>query len=136
MGIDARRISLWDTLRLLAAVSVPALLWGLVAPNRLFVPLLSRLNAGQWGVRLLDELRRKYGCEHLWGWFPFRRTLLVLDPESIDAGSWRNSSSRPRWLPCSPGSGSTWPGPASNRARSPICGTISRSSCERSPVHE
>jgi hypothetical protein len=84
MGIDARRISLWDTLRLLAAVSAPAFLWGLVAPNRLFVPLLSRLNAGEWGVRLLDELRRKYACEHLWYCFRSADPARV-GPGSIDA---------------------------------------------------
>jgi cytochrome P450 len=73
-------------------------LWGLVAPNRLFVPLLSRLNAGEWGVRLLDELRRKYACEHLWVWFPFRRTLLVLDPESIDAVFRSDANTADPWL--------------------------------------
>jgi cytochrome P450 len=85
MSIDVRKISLWDTLRLLLFVAAPAALWGLVAPNRFFVSRLSRWNTGQWTMRFLRELREKYRCDHLWTWFPFKRTLLVLDPKSMDA---------------------------------------------------
>ncbi len=85
MRIDTRTISLWDTLRLQLVVAVPAFLWGLVAPNRFFVACLCRWNAGQWTVRLLGELREKYQCDHLWAWFPSKRTLLVLNQKSIDA---------------------------------------------------
>jgi cytochrome P450 len=82
---DAKKISLWDTLRLQLFVTVPAFLWGLVAPNPLFVTLLCRWDAGRATVRFIEGLRRKYGCDHLWVHFPVRKTLLVLDPASIDA---------------------------------------------------
>jgi cytochrome P450 len=85
MGIEARKISRWDVLRLQLLVTIPASLWGLVVPNRFFVWLLSRWDAGRCTNRFFLELRRKYACDHLWGWFPSRRTLLVLDPESTDA---------------------------------------------------
>jgi len=91
MGIDVRTISLWDTFRLQIFVSLPALLWGLVAPNRFFVSCLSRWNAGQCTMRFFRDLREKYRCDHLWGWFPswgwfpFKRTLLVLNQKSMDA---------------------------------------------------
>ena len=87
--LEAKRLSLWDTLRLQAAVSLPAFVWGIVAPNRLGVALLCWLNAGRAPVRLFAGLRSKYRCDHLWTWFPawfsMRSTLLVLDPESMDA---------------------------------------------------
>lgn len=85
MAIEARKISWWDTLRLQRYVSGPAFLWGLVAPNRLFVSWLSKLNAGQSTTRFLSDLRQKYRSDHLWSWFPFGRTLLVLNRESMDA---------------------------------------------------
>lgn len=85
MAIEVRKISRWDALRLQGFVSVPAFLWGLVAPNRLFVSCLSRRNAGQSTIRFLSDLRQKYRCDHLWSWFPFGRTLLVLNQESMDA---------------------------------------------------
>ena len=85
MAIEVRTASLWDSLRLQVFVAVPAALWGLVAPNRFLVALLCRWNAGRATKRFLGDLRRKYGCEHLWVWFPPGRTLLVLDPESMDA---------------------------------------------------
>lgn len=84
MGIDAKRISLWDTLRLQFYVALPTSLWGLAAPNRLFVALLTKWDAGKYAVRFLDELRSKYRCGHLWVWFPLKKTLLVFDPESVD----------------------------------------------------
>src|SRR4249920_1654344 len=85
MAIEAKRLSLWDTLRLQAAVSLPATLWGFVAPNRLGVTLLCWLNAGRAPRRVLSEFRKTHRCDHLWTWFPVRSTLLVLDPESMDA---------------------------------------------------
>ena len=91
MALEAKRLSLWDTLRLQAAVSLPAAVWGIVAPNRFGVALLCWLNAGRAPVRLFADFRTKYRCGHLWTWFPAwrwfpaRPTLLVLDPESMDA---------------------------------------------------
>jgi len=74
-----------DTVRLQLIVTVPAWLWGVVAPRRRFVPLLARWRAGQRGMRFLEELRERYGSTRLWTWFPFRRTLVVLDADGIDA---------------------------------------------------
>ncbi len=85
MALEAKRLSLWDTLRLQFFVSLPATVWGIVVPNRLGVALLCRLNAGRPPVRLLAEFRSKYRCGHLWTWFPLRSTLLVLDPQGMDA---------------------------------------------------
>jgi hypothetical protein len=82
MAIEAKKISWWDMLRLQVFVSAPSFLWGLVAPNRLGVSLLCRLNAGP---KIFSDLREKYGSDHLWSWFPMHSTLLVLDPDSIDA---------------------------------------------------
>jgi cytochrome P450 len=80
-----KTISAWDTLRVQFYLTLPGALWGLVAPTRLGVTLLTKWNAGYATVRFLDELRSKYACGHLWTLFPFRKTLLVLDPETIDA---------------------------------------------------
>ncbi len=85
MALDVKEISLWDTLRLHVFVVAPAALWGLVAPNRLFVSWLSKRDAGRRTADFLDGLRKKYQCEHLWSWFLWWRTLLVLDRQSIDA---------------------------------------------------
>jgi hypothetical protein len=46
---------------------------------------LSRWDTGRRATRFFSDLREKYQSEHLWGFFPFRSTLLVLDPESMDA---------------------------------------------------
>jgi cytochrome P450 len=85
VALDVKEISLWDTLRLHVFVVIPAALWGLVAPNRLFVSWLSKRDAGRHTAGFLDGLRKKYQCEHLWSWFLWWRTLLVLDRQSIDA---------------------------------------------------
>jgi cytochrome P450 len=85
MSIDVKRISLWDTLRLCLFVGLFTILWGVAGPNRFFVSRLSKWNAGQWTMSFFHRLREKYGCDHLWAWFPLRRTLLVLDPKTMDA---------------------------------------------------
>jgi cytochrome P450 len=84
MGIQTRKISAWDWLRLQLLVTLPTLLWGVVVPNRPFVALLTRWDVAARAARFIAGLRRKYGCEHLWVRFPLQRTLLVLDPASID----------------------------------------------------
>jgi len=82
MGVD--RLSWWDTLRLQVYVSVPGFLLGLVTANRFFLPLFAKRDAARATLRFLTELRGRYHCDHLWAWFPIRRTLLVLDPQTID----------------------------------------------------
>jgi cytochrome P450 len=98
MPIEARSASLWDNLRLQLFVTFPGALWGLVAPNRLGVALLCWLNAGHATFGFLSDLRRKYRCDHLWVWFPFRRTLLVLDPDSADAVLRSEDNAADPWL--------------------------------------
>jgi cytochrome P450 len=85
MAIAVRKMSWWDTLRFHGLVTTPNFLLGLVAPNRVFVSLLSRWDAGRFAMRFLSDLRQKYECDHLRLWFPFTMTLLVLSRESGDA---------------------------------------------------
>jgi cytochrome P450 len=89
MTIEVKKISLWDTLRLQLFVSIPAFFLGLVAGNRWVVSYVSRHGAGRATMHFFRDLRDKYRCDHLWawfpGWFPVRRTLLVLAPETIEA---------------------------------------------------
>jgi cytochrome P450 len=85
MGIEARKISRLDSLRLQLHLSIPAFLLGLVVPNRLFLSLAARRGGGRATMRFLRELRDKYGCDRLWAWFPLRRTLLVFAPDAIDS---------------------------------------------------
>lgn len=84
-AIAVGRLSAWDTLRVQLRVSIPTALRGFVAANRWPSWLRSRSNAGRPMMRLLRELRAKYRADHLWTWFPLRRTLLVFAPESIEA---------------------------------------------------
>jgi len=85
MALEVRKLSLWDTLRFQCRVSVPAFLWGLAAPNRILVGLLVRWNAGEATNRFLSGLRQKYRSSYLRLWFPFSATLLVMDPQGMDA---------------------------------------------------
>jgi cytochrome P450 len=86
MTIAAKEIGWWDNLRLLLVVILPGAIWGLFAPRRFGVWLLSSFDAGKYTARFLSALRQKYGCSHLWiRLFPGGRTLLVLEAESIDA---------------------------------------------------
>ncbi len=85
MAIEVRTISLWDTLRLQWFVSVPGFFQGLVAPNRRFLSWRCRHGAGRSTMHFFRDLRSKYRCDHLWVWFPFGRTLLVLAPETMEA---------------------------------------------------
>ena len=81
----APKLGLQDTLRFHLGVTTPALLWGLIAPNRWFVPLLSWLNAGRCVAGTLNALREKHG-DRFWVTFPFGLaglTLVALDPDSM-----------------------------------------------------
>jgi cytochrome P450 len=82
-----KAISWWDTLRLQLYVALPVALWGVVAPQRLGVRLVVRLDWGRRTRAFLAALRERYACDYLRVWFPFswHRTLLVLDPPGIDA---------------------------------------------------
>ena len=89
MPIQVRRMSWVDTLRLQLFVTIPAFLWGLVAPNRWSVSWLCKRDVGRSTFRFLSELRRRYRCDRLWTWFPLGstglvRTLVVLDAAGID----------------------------------------------------
>lgn len=85
MATHVGKLSLWDTLRFQCLVSAPAALWGLATPNRSLVRKLVRWNAGERTARFLSALRRKYGSSYLRLWFPWSPTLLVMDPDGMDA---------------------------------------------------
>jgi cytochrome P450 len=85
MPVEARKLSWADTLRLQLRLTIPAFLLGIVVPNRPFLWLAVRLGAGRPTMRLLQALRAKYACDHLWSRFPVRRTLLVFAPDTIEA---------------------------------------------------
>jgi cytochrome P450 len=85
MAAEPGQMSLWDTLRLQWYVVLQTSVLGVVAPNRLGLALLTQLSAGRSVMRFLSELRERYGARPLWTWFPFRRTLLVLDAPGIEA---------------------------------------------------
>ena len=83
--IEVKRLSLWDTLRVQWFVSIPTLSLGLVAAKRCLLWSRSRPGAGRSTMQLLRELREKYRCDHLWLWFPLRRTLMAFAPETFEA---------------------------------------------------
>lgn len=96
--VTSRAISWWDTLRLQCFVVLPAWLWGVVAPRRRFVPMVVRRDLARRTMAFLAGLRERYACEHLWTWFPVCRTLLVLDPLSIDALLAGDANAADPWL--------------------------------------
>jgi len=83
--IEAKRLSRWDMLRVQWLVSIPTFLLGVVAAKRCLLWSRARPGAGWSAMQLLRELREKYHCDHLWLWFPLRRTLLALAPETFEA---------------------------------------------------
>lgn len=84
MHNETREVSWADSARLQLYLSIPAFLLGLVAPNRFFLWLFVKGSVGKRSARFLRHLRGKYGCDHLWVWFPVRRTLLVMAPATMD----------------------------------------------------
>lgn len=85
MLVETRQASWWDSLRLQLFVSLPTFIAGVVVPRRWFLAWQCRRGAGRRTMRFLAALREKYGCDHLWTWFPLRRTLLVFAPETMEA---------------------------------------------------
>lgn len=85
MDNETREVSWIDSARLQLHLSIPVFLLGLVAPNRFFLWLFVKCGVGEHSARFLRNLRDKYGCDHLWVWFPLRRTLLVMAPTTMDA---------------------------------------------------
>lgn len=94
----SRAISSWDWLRAQIFVLLPIAAWGLVAPQRLLVPLVVRLDAGRRTRAFLGELRERYGCDCLWLRFPLRRTLLLLDPLASDELLASEDNAADAWL--------------------------------------
>jgi len=76
-----KKLGWWDTIRFHVTVTIVSFLCGFVAPIRLFVPVLVKLNAAQWRVRTLDALREKHKCDLFW--VPLLG-LVVLDGHNID----------------------------------------------------
>lgn len=95
---ESRAVSWWDNLRLQWFVTLPVALWGLVAPNRLLVPLVVRFDLARRAQRFLEDLRKRYGSERLRVWFPFHATVLLLDPEGMDALLASEANAADPWL--------------------------------------
>ena len=72
-----------DCLRLQHYVTLPGILGGSVAPNPRFWPYLVRKQSAAKTIKFFLGLQKKYG-RRAWSWFPFRRTLLVLDGDGIN----------------------------------------------------
>jgi hypothetical protein len=85
MENDTREVSWTDAAKLQFYLSIPTFLLGLVAPNRFFVWLFVKWGVRERSARFLRNLRNKYGCDHLWVWFPLHRTLIVMAPATMDA---------------------------------------------------
>jgi cytochrome P450 len=98
MRLESKAMSWWDAVRFHALVTLPAGLLGLVAPNRFVLAWFARWDLARLAVRFVAGLQRKYGCGHLWLWFPFARTLLVLDRDSIDAVLNSRDNAADPWL--------------------------------------
>lgn len=83
MRIDVARMSRLDTLRLQLYVTLPTFLAGLIVPNRRLFRWLARGGAATRAMRFLGDVRKTYG-EHVWTWFPLRRTLIVFALPTVD----------------------------------------------------
>jgi len=83
MGRMVPSLTSVDCLRLQRYVTLPGILGGSVAPNPRFWPYLVRKQSAATTIKFFLGLQKKYGrCA--WSWFPFGRTLLVLDGAGID----------------------------------------------------
>jgi cytochrome P450 len=76
-------MSLWDTVRLQLRVTVPSAVAGLVVPYRRAFRWLARRGTDGRAMRFLHEIREKYG-DHVWTWFPLRRTLIVFALPTVE----------------------------------------------------
>lgn len=85
MESESRKVSWVDSARLQLHLSIPAFLLGLAAPNRVVLRFCARRGVAERSAAFLRHLRAKYGSDHLWVWFPLRKTLLVLAPATMDA---------------------------------------------------
>lgn len=98
MGRDAKTLSLWDALRFLWHVAIPASLLGVVVPNRAILSRFARRDRSRRSHRFLRGLRARYRSEMLWLWFPFRRTLLVLSPAAAERVLGSGDNAPDPWL--------------------------------------
>jgi cytochrome P450 len=83
MGRMAPSLTSVDCVRLQHYVTLPGILGGSVTPNPRFWPYLVRKQRAAATIKFFHSLRKKYGPA-AWSWFPFRRTLLVLDGNGIN----------------------------------------------------
>lgn len=83
MDTKARRMSCWDALCLQLRVSVPSFANGLVVANRWFFRRAARGDQDERAMHFLRRMRDKYG-DHVWTWFPLRRTLVVFALPSVE----------------------------------------------------
>lgn len=80
---SAPRVGRWDNLRFNAMQIVPQLLRGMFVRRRRLSSVLDRIHPDPQGVRLVTELRSRYGSDYLWLGLAGKPSLLVLDPDGI-----------------------------------------------------
>ena len=96
--VDVATLSWWDNMRMHCYVTMPSFLLGIVTVNSWCLRWFTRWGTGRATMRFLHELRQKYGCDHLWMWFPMRRTLLVLARETMHAVMVSDADAADPWL--------------------------------------
>lgn len=82
---SAATLSRRDTLRFNATQTVPQLLRGTFTQRPGMSSFLARRLADPQGIRLVTELRRRYGSDYLWLSVAGKRSLLVLHPDACRA---------------------------------------------------
>jgi cytochrome P450 len=98
MRLESKTMSWWDMVRFHALITLPSGLLGFVVPNRLALSSFARWDLARIAARFIGSLQRKYECGHLWLWFPWARTLLVLERQSIDAILESRDNAADPWL--------------------------------------
>lgn len=77
------RASARDTARIVGTVVLPLLQRGVIVRRPRMKPLVERMDADRKGVRLLQEMRRRYGRGPLRLRIPGRRMVVILSPEHV-----------------------------------------------------
>jgi cytochrome P450 len=98
MSLESKTLSWWDSVCFHALITLPSGVLGLVVPHRIVLMWFARWDLARKAARFVAGLQRKYGCGHLWLWFPKARTLLVLDSQSIDAVLGSADNAADPWL--------------------------------------
>lgn len=81
----APKVGRWDNVRFNALQTVPQLLRGMFTRRPRLSSLIDRRHPDPQGVRLVRELRRRYGSDYLWLSLAGKPSLLVLDASGVRA---------------------------------------------------